>query len=77
MLRKRKLKYILSLMLLVLSLSACSTTGSYKTCTVFPVGGVQVGKEIEKIPYQGYEHFWEWLGRLQKLKEELDICETM
>lgn len=64
-------------MLLVLSLSSCSTTGNYKACTVFPVGGAQVGKEIEKIPYQGYEHFWEWLGRLQKLKEELDICETM
>lgn len=73
MLKKRKLKYILSLMLLVLSLSSCSTTTSY-SCSVFPVGGAEVGKEIEKIPYEGYEHFWEWLGRLQKLKEELDIC---
>ena len=64
-------------MLLVLSLQCCSTAGSYNNCTVFPKGGPEVGKEIDQIPYQGYEHFWEWLGRLQKLKEELDICSLM
>lgn len=77
MLKKKKLKSILNLTLLVMSLSSCSSITNCRPCTVFPKGGIEVGKELEKIPYEGYEHFWEWLGRLQKLKEELDICVLM
>lgn len=60
-----------------MSLSSCSLMANYKPCPVFPIGGAEVGKELESIPYTGYEHFWEWIGRIEKLKEELDICKVL
>lgn len=77
MLKKRKHRSILGLIGIVISLSSCSWTTSYNNCVVFPRGGEEVGKELQNIPFEGYEHFWEWLGRLEKLKEELDICKRI
>ena len=39
---------------------------------MFPVGGAEVAKELEKagdIP-----NTWEWIGRLDKLRQELEVC---
>ena len=72
--KKRKLKYILVLLLAVIILFGCSTTANYSNCPVYPVGGPAVGQELEKVPYQGYERFWEWLGRVDKLRQELELC---
>lgn len=47
---------------------------SSRPCAVYPIGGEKVGKELEKIPYQGFENFWEHQARLYKLKQELDLC---
>jgi hypothetical protein len=44
-------------------------------CPVYPVAGKPVYEELKNIPYQGYEDFWEWMGRINKLKGELDICQ--
>lgn len=60
-------------MLLVMNLSSCSSLTSSRECIIFPPAGIKVGNELEKIPYQGYENFWEWMGRLNKLKQELEI----
>lgn len=43
-------------------------------CSSFPVGGENVAVELEKVPYDGYEDFWDWIARLYKLKQELDLC---
>lgn len=40
---------------------------------VYPVGGPKVAEELQNIPYQGYEDFWEWIGRVDKLRQELEI----
>lgn len=72
--KKRKLKYILLLMLSAMILFGCSTPANYNNCPVYPVGGRAVGQELEKVPYQGYERFWEWLGRVDKLRQELELC---
>ncbi len=61
-------------MLVVQSLSGCSTTANYNNCPTYPTGGKKVAVELEKVPYVGYENFWEWLGRIEKLKKELDLC---
>lgn len=61
-------------MLVVTVLSSCSTTISYDNCPVYPVAGVKVGQELANVPYQGYENFWEWIGRIDKLRQELELC---
>ena len=38
---------------------------------VYPVAGEKVAAELENIPYSGYEDFWEWLARVDKLRQEL------
>ena len=52
---------------------SCSSV-EYSECPIYPVGGKEVGAELEKVPYQGYEHFWEWIARLNKLRQELELC---
>jgi hypothetical protein len=47
---------------------------NYENCPIFPVAGESVGGELKNIPYNGYENFWEWLGRINKLRQELDLC---
>lgn len=74
MLKKRRLRLPLSLMLLVMSLSGCSTPAYYSSCPVYPAGGEKVGKELATIPYEGYQATWEWLGRIDKLRQELELC---
>ena len=74
MLIKKKQRYILSLICLgVLFLSGCATTNY--DCPVYPIAGEKVAKELENIPYEGYENTWEWIGRINKLREELDLCQ--
>lgn len=59
-------------MLLVMSfLNSCTTT-CYNSCPTYPVAGEKVANELEtagELPYT-----WEWIGRLNKLREELELC---
>jgi hypothetical protein len=57
-------------------LLGCSTKGNFNYCPAWPYGGAKVAEELENVPYDGYEDFWEWIARLYKLKQELDICKT-
>lgn len=43
-------------------------------CPSFPIGGGKVGEELKKIPQEGFENFWEWIGRIDKLRQELELC---
>ena len=72
--KKRKLKYILLLMLgVICCLNGC-TTANYNFCVSYPIAGEKVAAELEKVPYNGYENFWEWLGRIDKLRQEIELC---
>ena len=61
-------------MLLVMSLSACSCKINYDNCPTYPVGGKKVGLELEKLDGAQFPALFEWIGRIGKLKEELDLC---
>lgn len=76
MLKLNVARFILLLILVVILLLGCSTTANYDNCPHFPIGGKKVADELESVPYQGNEDFWEWIARLYKLKQELDICKT-
>ena len=71
---KKSLLFILLVILLVILLSGCSRTINSNFCPTFPLGGHKVAEELKKVPYEGYEDTWEWIARLYKLKQELDLC---
>lgn len=72
--QRKELKLRLSLMLTVMiCLSSCVTT-SYN-CPVYPVAGNEVAVELEKISYPEFKNTWEWIGRIDKLRQELEICQ--
>ena len=74
MLKSKNRIFILVLMPIVLScLSSCATT-NYNLCPQYPVAGEKVASELEQIPAQNLEATWEWLGRINKLRQELEIC---
>lgn len=74
MLKEKKPKFGRSLMLIVLiCLSSCTTTG-YNNCPVYPAAGNKVAEELENISYEQAPHFWQWLGRINKLRLELELC---
>lgn len=55
----------------ILLLTACGTTAS--NAPVWPIAGPEVAEELEKLPENEYPALWEWLGRIAKYKEKLDI----
>ena len=59
-------------MLLALScLSSCATT-NYDNCPIYPVAGEKVAKELESAG--DLPNTWEWIGRVNKVREELELC---
>ena len=65
---------MLSLISPVILLCSCSMKVDYNLCPVYPVGGKPVAEELKNVPYEGYEDFWEWVARVNKLREELELC---
>ena len=60
--------------LLVLSFLSSCAAASYDYCPRYPVAGPQVATELEKIPDGSLSAFWEWIGRINKLRQELELC---
>lgn len=55
----------------MICLSSCAAEYCSPVMPVYPVAGEKVAAELENIPYSGYEDFWEWLARVDKLRQEL------
>lgn len=36
----------------------------------------KVAEELEAIPFEGYEDFWDWMARTEVLNEQLEICRS-
>lgn len=62
---------VVSSLALVGLLAACSTPHQ---CPPFPIAGPKVAEELDLIPFEGNEDFWFWMGRLEKLKRQLEAC---
>ena len=65
-------RLILSVML---CLSSCAADNS-ELCPVFPLAGSKVATELEQAEYEKFKNTWEWIGRLEKLKRQLDLCRS-
>ena len=61
----------------MLTATACSTKCervNYSFCPTYPIAGEKVAAELEKLSYEQAPAFWEWLGRVDKLRQELELC---
>ena len=56
-------------------LNSCVRTNYNFTCPVYPIAGKKVALELESISYNQAPSFWEWLGRIDKLRQELEVCQ--
>ena len=75
MLRKKKPKYILALMLIgLLCLLSCTGVKCNRVCPTYPIAGSKVARELEQASGEEYPNTWEWLGRIDKLRQELELC---
>ena len=61
-------------MLLSLSCLSCCAQTSYEICPVYPIAGEKVAAEIADLNGPA---FWEWLGRINKLRQQLEICNQL
>lgn len=70
--RKRGLLYNLALILLeILLLTSCARTNC--DCPIYPIAGPKVAKELEQATYENYPNTWEWISRIDKLRQELEL----
>ena len=54
----------------MICLNSC-TTIDYDYCPSYPVAGKKVADEIK---YINGKNFWEWMGRINKLRQQLELC---
>ncbi len=55
-------------------LSSCAAANYRGSCPIYPIAGPNVAAELEKTSYEQAPALWEWLGRIDKLRQELEIC---
>ena len=58
------------MLIVMIYLNSCTIT-SYEYCPLYPIAGEKVADEIKDI--EG-KYFWEWVGRIDKLRQQLDLC---
>ena len=75
MLKLKRRQFIASLTLAVTACSTPCTTVNYEYCPVYPIAGAQVAQELENAGYEEYPATWEWIGRIDKLRQELELCQ--
>ena len=61
-------------MLIVMNLLTSCRWVNYNNCPVYPIAGQKVAEELKKTTYEEYPNMWEWLGRINKLRQELELC---
>ncbi len=57
----------------IFCLNSCATKNS-NICPTYPIAGPLVAKELEHQNFSSSPHFWEWLARINKLRQELELC---
>ena len=58
------------MLIVMICLSSCTIT-AYEYCPTYPVAGYKVADEIRNI--EG-KYFWDWVGRIDKLRQQLELC---
>lgn len=61
-------------MLIITSLLTSCRQVNYNNCPTYPIAGKKVAQELNRINYTEFENTWEWIGRINKLRQELELC---
>lgn len=56
-----------------LFLSSCVSINNDGYCPAYPIAGEKVAKELESAG--DLPNTWEWIGRINKLRQELEVCQ--
>ena len=59
----------------LICLTSCAAV-NYNNCPVYPTAGAKVAAELEKASYNDFPNTWEWIGQINKLRQELELCKT-
>lgn len=59
------------MLLSMIYLSSCAAE-NYNCCPTYPIAGAKVAQSIEQI---NAPEFWEWLARINKLRQQLELCQ--
>lgn len=67
------------LLIATLCLSGCGAVGfssepTPQACPAWPVAGAAVAAELSRLDAAAYPATWEWIGRLDKLRRQLEVC---
>lgn len=69
---------LLAILFLVVVLVDCAGTDRPNQCPPWPIGGSRVAENLtlidKTIPYADISYFWEWMSRLDRLKDQLGAC---
>ena len=57
----------------ILLLTSCQKV-NYNNCPEYPIAGPKVANELKNASYTEYPNTWEWIGRINKLRQELELC---
>lgn len=58
----------------IICLSSCTKTNYDYYCPVYPKAGEKVAAELVQISFEQAPFFWEWLEKINKLRQELELC---
>lgn len=61
--------------IVMICLNSCTKIDYKNNCPIYPTAGHEVAQELEQASYENYPKTWEWLGRINKLREELELCQ--
>ena len=72
--RRKEQKFRLVPTLLALSLLSSCARANCDSATMpqFPHAGSKVADEVESLSAEEFPNLWEWLARLNKLRQELE-----
>ena len=71
MCRIKQKKFFLVLLLIGISCLNSCTTANSDICPVWPIAGPDVATDLQT--FEG-KNFWEWMGRADKLRQQLELC---
>ena len=57
----------------IICLNSC-TQVNYNNCPEYPVAGAKGANELKKLDDNNFVNTWEWIGRINKLRQELELC---
>jgi hypothetical protein len=58
----------------LLFLSGCGAASVPSSCPPPRWADEKVAEELENVPYDGYEDFWQFMSDIETLNRQLEVC---